>query len=282
MLPILALATLALATPAPITVSFTSDSVYKNESIISPKEVIEQDDGLYTIVLEEDKLLGYCIYDNKETAHIDGLKFDDEFVVDWMVKDVDLAVEHTILVKTTYTDDIAGMLASAKNGDWSRALANPLILFQLFYYIIAALSIILGGFGIFKSKDKKVKSANEISSVITKKTEASATFLQDKISSLINDTINPVVTKLQTQNQKIIEAFILSQSGGKDSRLALIDLLKSTAIEDTSLISDTASKAVEEAFDLKEKAKAEADKTVKEIAEGVFEDKKDDANNVRF
>ena len=128
MLQLLALATLALSIPAPITVNFTSDSVYTHESIITQKDVIKQDNDLYTIVLEQDHLLGYCIYDNQDTPYIDGLKFDDEFVTNYIIENVDLSVEHTILIKTVYTDDVAGMLVAAKDGDWSRILSNPLII----------------------------------------------------------------------------------------------------------------------------------------------------------
>jgi len=272
MLPVLALATLALAAPAPITVNFTSDSVYKNESIITPKEVIEQEDGLYTIVLEEDKLLGYCIYDNKDTAYIDGLKFDDQFVTNYIVKDVDLELEHSILVKTTYTDDIAGMLAAAKDGDWSRILANPLIIIQIGYYLLAAISLIVGGIGVFKARVKKVKDHNQIANSVDKHANDAAEALKVEAINLVTGIVTPVFDKLRTQNQAIIEALVLAQSGDKDSKLALINLLKNTATEDVTLVTDGITKAIESSTALKEKAKKEADKVVKEIASGNFID----------
>jgi hypothetical protein len=276
MLPILALATLALSTPAQITVNFTSDSVYTHESIIEPKEVVEQEDGYYTIVLQQDNLLGYCIYDNPETEYLDGLKFDDSFVTNYTIKGVDLSVEHNILIKTVYTDDIAGMLAAAKDGDFSKVLANPLMIIQLGYYILAAISIILGGFGLFKSKKKKIKTIDEITSSINEKALSSSTALQEVSTNLITSLITPTLEKLQTQNQAIIEAFILAQSGDKDSKLALVDLLKNTATEDVTLLSDNLIKAVEEAAKIKEKAKEEANKVIKEIASGNFEGNSED------
>lgn len=270
MLPILALATLALSTPAQITVNFTSDSVYTYESIIEPKEVIDQEDGYYTLILQQDNLLGYCIYDNPETEYLDGLKFDDSFVTNYTIKNIDFSIEHTFLIKTVYTDDIAGMLAAAKDGDFSKILSNPLMIIQLGYYILAAISIILGGFGIFKSKKKKIKTIDEITSSITEKARSSSTALQEVSTNLITSLITPTLEKLQTQNQAIIEAFILAQSGDKNSKLALVELLKNTATEDVTLLSDNLIKAVEEAAKIKEKAKEDANKVIKEIASGNF------------
>lgn len=274
MLPILALATLVSFTP---TITFTSDSVYKNENVLIIElqedkqfNYDEETQTYYTdlhqnLHLKQKEMLGYEIYDNPDTNYIDGLKFDGEFVTDWIIKDYDASVQHSFIIKTVYTDDVAGMFAAAKDGNWSIALSNPLILIQLFYYVLAAFSLILGGFGLFKSKGKKVKTANEIADTTSK-------VVKDKVIEILD----PIVNTIKSQNQHIIEAFILSQSGGKDSRLALIDLLKTTATEDVALISDAAIKSVNEASELKEKAKAEADEAVRKIAEG-FDDK-----NVRF
>ena len=274
MLPVFILATcFAAATPiAPITVQFTSDSVYKNEGIIVPKDLIKEEESeLYTIVLEEDKLLGYTIYDNPDTAYIDGLKFDDEFVSDWVVQHVDFTVEHVIHIKTVYTDDIAGMLAAAKNGDWSIALSNPLVLIQLIYYILAAGSVILGGFGLLKAKKSKIKTVDEITAAITTKATNTSKALETKVIELATSLVTPVFEKLKSQNQAIIEALVLAQSGDKDSKLALINLLKSTASDDITLLSEAMKKTIEEADLTKQKIKAEADKLVEEISEGNFD-----------
>jgi len=268
MLRLLALATLAVATPAPISVNFTEDSVYKYDSILIPKEVVEQEDGLYTLVFEQDKLLGYCIYDNQETEYLDGLKFDDEFVTNYTVKNVDLSVEHNILIKTTYTNDVAGMLASAKDGDWSRILSNPLILFQIFYYALAAISIIAGGFGLLKARKKKVKSSDEIANAVSERAYNASQTLTKKAVDLVTEIITPVFAKLQSQNKSIIEALILSQTGDKDAKLSLIKLLESTANEDVSLLSNEIIKAIENEDAMKAKVKEEAKKAVEQIAKG--------------
>lgn len=270
MLPLLALASLVI-TP---TVGFTSDSVYKNENIliIEVRENYEEDVLVSKdLLLKEKNLLGYTIYDNPDTEYIDGLKFDGSWVYDWTIKDYDDTVAHTFTVKTIYTDDVAGMLMAAKNGDWSIALSNPLIIFQLVYYTLAAISIILGGFGLLKSKKKKIKDHDIIANAVDTHAAASADALKLLASNLITEIVTPAFEKLNTQNQAIIEALILAQSGDKDSKLALINLLKSTASDDITLLSEAMKKTIEEADLTKQKIKAEADKLVEEISEGNFD-----------
>lgn len=265
---------LATLTFAPL-VTFTSDSVYKNENILTV-EVQEnyEEDVLVSkdLILSERNMLGYIIYDNPETEYIDGIKFDGEFIYNWTIKNYDDTTEHTLLVKTVYTDDIAGTLAAAKDGNWSRLLSNPLIVFQIGYYFLAAISIILGGFGLLKSKKKKIKTSEEIAAIVTNEAKLSATNLKTEALSLVTDIVTPVFTKLQTQNQAIIEALVLAQSKDKDAKLALINLLKDTATEDVSTVTDTITKAIEEADIAKTKAKEEATKLVNNIANGILED----------
>lgn len=275
MLQLLALATLAVSIPTSITVGFTNDSVYKQESIIDTKEVIEQEDGLYTIIFEQDKLLGYRIYDNPETEYLDGFKFDDAFVTNYTVSDVDLSLDHTILIKTVYTDDVAGMLAAAKDGDFSRLMANPLMVIQLVYYILAALSLVAGGVGLLKAKKSKVKDHDEIASSVASKATKASEELKNEAVNLISGIVTPVCEKLQSQNQAIIEALILAQSGDEGSKLALINLLKQTATEDVTLVSDNIIKSIKDANAFKEKVKEQASKVVEKIASGDFGDNSD-------
>ena len=274
MLSVLLLATLSTVTVpiAPITVEFTSDSVYRSESIIQPKEVIKEEDSeLYTIVLEEDKLLGYTIYDDSSTQYTEGLVFDDNYVTNWTVEHVDLSKEHKILVKTVYTEDVAGMLASAKDGDWSRALANPLILLQLFYYLLAAISLIIGGIGLFKAKVKKLKDHEQIAASVKEAADAQAKEMKEEAVVIVSEVVSPVISSFKVTQDNIIKAFILSQSGDKNAALDLVNLLQQSTETDVTHIADDVRKAIEDKFASREKAKAEAARVVKKIAKGSFE-----------
>lgn len=265
----LLLATLALATTpvAPISVKFTSDSVYTVESIISPKEVIaEETEGFYTIILEKDHLLGYTIYDNKDTEYIDGLKFDNAFVTNWMIEHVKLDEEHTILVKTVYTEDVAGMLAAAKDGDWSRLLSNPVTIFQLVYYKAATITLIVGGFGLFRSKRKKVKDHEQIASESASQVHNAAEVFKEEAIGVVTSIVTPVVNMVKDTRETMIKGFILAQSHNKTDSLQLIEMLKNSTDMDVDKISDDIRKAITDKFELKEKAKKEAADAVAAIA----------------
>lgn len=272
MLPILlALATTTLVAP---TIQFTTDSVYTKENIITVTDVtLDETTGLCTMYLEEDKLLGYCIYDNPETEYIDGLKFDDEYVTDWVVSGVDFSVEHIIHIKTTYTDDAAGMLMAAKDGDWSRLLSNPVILLQIAYYIVAFISIVVGGFGLVKSKNKKVKTAEEIASAVTKQ----ATVAKDQLVETTIALITPVFEKLNNQNADIIKALVMSKSKDNTDTLALLDLLKDSQTgEDITDLVERIKTALTELYEQQAKNVKDAKDTIEAIANGTFTDSVED------
>lgn len=278
MLPaLLALATLMMAAPttiAPISVNFTKDSVYKYESIITPSEVVEQENGLYTLVLEEDKLLGYCIYDNSDTPYLDGLKFDDEFVTNYTITDVDFSVEHTILVKTIYTNDVAGMLAAAKDGDWSKVMSNPLILIQLGYYVLAAISLIIGGFGLLKSKKKKIKDHDEIASAVSKQ----SVLAKEALVEALIAAIIPTFKEIGLQNASVVKALIMSKSNDNQDMMSLLDMLKSQ-LSDTEInnLVERIKAEANNAYNKKLIAEQKAKNTIKAIAEGNLKPKKEES-----
>jgi hypothetical protein len=281
-------------------VQFTNDSVYKNENILScevvenvltsektvehvdevtgevTEEIVQEEQLSKSLVFKENHLLGYTIYDNPETSYIDGLKFDDEWVTDWVVENFDDSVEHSIKVKTVYTDDVSGMLMAAKDGDWSKVLSNPLILLQIFYYILAAVSLILGGFGLLKSRKLKVKTANEFGATIGNEVSNQAGLAKDAIVEATVALIAPLFTRLNAQNSDIIKAIVLSKSSDNKDAVALLDLLKNTqSDEDISGLIDRIKEESQNAYT----AKLEAQKKAKEIVEGIVNDVKDD---VRF
>ena len=266
MLPLL-LATLFI-TP---TITFTSDSVYTDENVLTLEieNVYEEDEIVsQNLIMTPRTLLGYEIYDDKDTPYIDGILFDNATVYDWTIENFDGTVEHIISVKTIYTNDVAGMLAAAKNGNWAVALSNPIILIQLFYYILAALSLILGGFGLAKAKKQKVKTAEDIATAVEEKATASMEVIENNVTEYVTATLAPVLVNVETRIHAIIEALILAQSNDPNSKLALVKLLKNVSVESLEEISDTITKAIKEAKKVKDSAKKEATKLVTEIAKG--------------
>ena len=283
MLPIL-LASAALAlTPVSPTIQFTSDSVYTKNNILS-YEIVEHytEEEIPTLiskdlVLKENHLLGYTIYDVKETEYIDGLKIDGQFVFDWKVSDFDDTKDHLIQIKTFYTEDAAGILVAAKDGDWSLLLANPLVIFQIIYYVLAAISLIIGGFGLLKSKKSKVKTSEEIAGEVSKQ----ADLAKEHIIATTIALITPLFKKLNSQNSDIIKALVMSKSQNNNDTLALLDLLKNAQSgEDLTELVERIKKEAEEAFAKSATAKKEAIETIDAIADGVFKETEDDGTSI--
>ncbi len=245
--------------------TFTSDSVYKKDNILTV-EIQKEADSSVSLYLKQNYILGYEIYDNPETPYIDGLKVDDNFVTDWKVPNFTYDLDHIITIKTVYSSGVDGMIASAKDGDISKILANPLVLLQLGYYSLAAVSLIIGGFGLFKSRKLKLKSSEEIADAVTKQAELSKQKITDATIGILNNLVTPVFEKLKAQNQSIIEALVLAKSGKSEDIIAMIDLLKKSASEDISIITEQIKKSIEEANDLADKTKQEAIKVIKEIS----------------
>lgn len=244
---------------------FTSDSVYKKDNILTV-EVQKEADGYDTLLLKQNYVLGYEIYDNPETPYIDGLKVDDNFVTDWKIEHFTVNLDHTITIKTVYSNGVDGMLTAARDGDLSKILSNPLVLLQLGYYSLAAISLIIGGFGLFKSRKLKLKSSEEIASAVTKQAELSKQEITSATIGILDKLVSPVFEKLKAQNQSIIEALVLAKSGKSEDIIAMIDLLKKSASEDISVITEQIKKSIEEANNLAEKTKQEAIKVIKEIS----------------
>lgn len=274
----------ALLAVAP-TVRFTSDSAYVKERAIEwsavDKHVVETDDAtgdvvsdehFYTLSVKEGNVLGYCVYDNPDTAYIDGIKVDGEFLPsDWEVKGFDIESTHEILVKTVHSDDIAGWLASAKDGDFSALMSHPVVVIQFVYYGLAAISIILGGFGLLKSRKNKAKTSNEIAGKVTEaasKLNDLATEklqgIEDKALAIVMDVMTPALELIKKQNDTLLEATVLARSGDEQSTLALLDLLKKNSNEGIEGIADAVKAKIEESKAEAEKAKAEAIAAMKE------------------
>lgn len=279
------LATVALA--AAPTIRFTEDSVYKKDRIISVSVVENVDDGgdveSKTLLIDPNYVLGYEIYDVPETSEIEGLRLDGAPVYEWRVEGFDDTLEHVIDVRTVYTDDLAGSMMAAKDGDWSRLMSNPLIVLQFVYYGIAAVSTLVGFGGLAASRRKKIKSADQIAALVSGKAEESMAALtayankaiddlkaeyDAKLSDIVNGAVIPTMERLKTQYQSIMEAMILTKSGDKESTLALIELIRKSATEDPKEIAEKVRCEIERLDAERKKARAEAAETVAKIAEG--------------
>jgi hypothetical protein len=283
-----AVITLAL-TVAP-TIRFTSDSVYTNDKIIeyslsqtttTEYEEVEQTVGdsteivknitsetvNYALELKQNYVLGYDIYDDADTDYIDGIQMDGEWLTtSWAFADFDPNVEHTITVKTVYSDDISGMFAAAKNGDFSALLSNPVTIMQLFYYVLAAVSLGISGIAALKSKKKRVKTGEDIAAKVSDAANNSLDSLKSYAITTVNDMLTPVVTNIQSQYKNLLEAMVLSRSGDENSTLALLELLKNNLSDDGKILTESVKAQIQKTYNDACSAKNDAIKALKDAA----------------
>lgn len=277
------LAVLALAVMPKLV--FTSDSTYKQDKIldlsVSELSVLDRDDDTgdvvsdtkyYTLNVKENYVMGHDVFDDPNTEYVDGIKIDGKYLSsDWKVEDFNMDAEHVITVKTVYSNDVAGWFAMAKNGDFSAIMSNPITVLQLGYYVLAGASVVLGGFGLLKSKKRKVKTADEIAGAVASK----ASVLEDQFAnvthemeaqalSLVTDIVTPLVETLHKQNDTLIKATVLARNGDEVSTIALLDLLKETGAEGVADISEAVKKRIQESKAAAEQAKRDAIKAMKE------------------
>lgn len=228
LVPVLLLAT--LMTPS---VSFTEGSTYDGSKILTV-DVKEEYDGTHTLNLTENYVFGHEIYDNPETDYIDGIKIDGEYLTSWTVHHWDPTVEHNIEVKTVYTEDFAGALARAKDGDFSEIMKNPLMYIQMFYYGLNTVSIILSVLALraFKKNNKQV--ATEIDEKVVDRVNTGIDNIISLVSVALDKFGTVVVNEIHKEYQAIIKAQILSHSGKDEDVVTLLDLLNNVSTENIS------------------------------------------------
>lgn len=266
---------LATFTPVMPNMSFTSDSVYKCDDILTADfEKCENFEETYLVdvYLKENKLLGYKIYNDPSTPYVDGIKWDGEWLADdWIIRNVDFSKEHTLQIKTVYTTDYAGMIMSAKDGDWSLMLQNPENVLKLVYYALATVSIVFGGFSLLRNRKFKLNIKDQIATALAEKSEEFKTNAEFKINSFV-DGITPVIEAQEAKYNNIIKGLMLSQSKDAQDTLALIELLeKSNDKEEILKVAEQIKTKVTTKAEAKAAEIAEAKAAVQAIAKETVE-----------
>lgn len=184
--------------------------------------------------------VGYVIYDSPDTPYIDGIRVNGstvdstKFAIDWTQD-----LNYEVIVKVDYAEGIVGDLARMSDGtyDWTKLLENPVGLLMALYYILATLSVAIGIFAMWFGKNKKVKTANEISKSVEEKAHESA-------MSVIEDKVIPIVTSFQNTSQALVKAFALTTSKSKEAPTALLDVLQTVSSTDAVAAIEQAKAAI--------------------------------------
>lgn len=265
MIKLLLATTLFAATPVS-TIQYTSDSVITKGISLEVTTVEE----VTTAKIVVDLPVGYVIYDDASTAYIDGIKVNDEYLAsDYIIPEYDESKEYTIFVKTVYDQGISGIIASIQDGtyDYGKLLSNPIMLLQAGYYLLAAISIIVGGFGILKSKKWKAVNAEAWKKEAEAKIALARETTTKEITDFLTSDLVPLLQQTLSNEQSIIKAIALSTSKNKNAPEAILDLLQQiTSNTDTVKIIEQAKAAIAEANKQKEESIAKAKEALEEIS----------------
>jgi hypothetical protein len=192
--------------------------------------------------------IGHVIYDNPDTAYIDGIRVNGK-TVDSLVIPVTQGTSYEVVIRTVYEEGLLGDVAKIIDGtfDFSTIVENPIMLLTAIYYVISIASILVASISTIMSKRKKVKSADEIAS----KVDESAKNAVEKIRTEVTETVLaeaiPILTTILEDMHNVVTAVVLSTSKNKEAPLAMLDTFqKSATSTDVTALIDSIRKKVSE------------------------------------
>lgn len=179
---------------------------------------------------------GYEIYDSPDTEYIDGIRVNGNTVTSLKIPLEVGVTSYDILVKVAYSEGTSGMIAKLLSGKltFDDFMSSPVLLLQGFYYIIAAISLICSGIGVLKSKKKRVKTAEDIASLVDKRAAEVQKEFSEKFIDIVSKNFIPIINNAVATNQDVIKAVALSTSKAKTAPVELIELLQKSSNNDTA------------------------------------------------
>lgn len=261
-------------------VKFTSDSVC-TEGIYVELLYDELEEKLY-LALVTDLPTGYIIYDNIETDYTDGLKINDAYASlgnkPFKIYLDNPLTSYTIFVKTTYSDTMYGTIAKIQDGNATvlDLFENPVMLMQVIYYAIAAISIVAASALATRSKKIKVKTSEEVAaqtaSVYNTSNEEFRLKLTSELLGVVNEKLMPALNTCVNTNQNVVKAIAISNSKDKNAPVALLDVLREVADATVETVVDEAIASAEKHIEESEARKTETITALHDIAESASTD----------
>ena len=256
-----------------VTVLYTSDSVDRKGVSTEPyTDTLKFETGF---IITVDTSLGVEVYDDPSTAHIEGIRVNGQEVNSRIIPiDLDNPQEYIVEVRLVYSEGLLGTLAKISNGefDWNTIMQEPVLAMQLVYYAIAALSTILGGFGVLVSKKKKVKTADDIASKVDERVREGCTTFAVAYTDVLKENLVPIFNDLVHTNQAVIKALTLSTSKNKEAPVALLDLLKEVSDVNVEKTIDEAREEVLKNIALTEEKRENIHNVLHNIANGTYQE----------
>ena len=248
-----------------VNIIYTDDSVISSGILTGSEVDLLSKQVLFTI--EPNLPAGYVIYDDPSTDYIDGIRLNGNTVTSYKVPiDYTQDVDFTLVVKIVYAEGFTGALAQISDGtfDWTKLLENPIGLIMALYYVLATVSVVVSIVALWTGKNKKVKTANDISKSVTNSADAAA-------SKIIEEQVMPVVTAFQNTAQGLVKAFALTTSKSKEAPTALLDVLQSISSTDAAAAICQAKTLIAENRAAAETARQQTVENLKNIAQTVQE-----------
>lgn len=186
--------------------------------------------------------LGYAIYDDPETEIIDGIRINGTEVSSLRIP---MSAETTVFryevaVRTVYVEGASGDLAQILDGtyDYTQLLTNPVIIFQLAYWVFMALAGFIGLVTVIRNKGVKVKTSDEIASKVTENVGDFRQQIIDIVTDTVKAEILPLAQASVKSGKEAVKAIVLSTSKSKDAPSALLDVFKESSDIDIASIVD--------------------------------------------
>lgn len=190
----------------------------------------------------EDLPMGYVIYDDKSTPHIEGVRVNGEAVtsLEYAIDANAIVSEYKVDVKIVYAEGVFGDLAQMSDGtyDWSKLLSNPIVVLQAVYYALAVLSVAAGILAAFFSRNKKAKTADEIAAKVDEAAKSSLEDIKKEVVDTVMAEATPVLQNILNDMQNVVKAIVIFTSKSKDAPIALLDTLQQTSDISVSKIID--------------------------------------------
>lgn len=227
------------------TVTYMSDSVASQGILLEPyTDTLKFETGF---TIKTNLQSGIEIYDDPTTPIIEGIRVNGTEITELKVPvDLNDPQNYLVEVRLTYSEGLAGTIAKVSNGDfdWNTVMEEPLLAMQVVYYTIAALSILIGGLGVSTSKKKKVKTADDIASLVDKRVKEGCEAFAIQYADLLKTNMLPVFNTVVDTNKAVVKAITISTSKTKEAPIALLDVLKDISDVDIEKAIDEARQEV--------------------------------------
>lgn len=175
------------------------------------------------------KVSPYVLY-KVETVTVNGVAItpNNDGIYEFLLVEGENKVSATFVVNKAELETIAGVLADARNGDWSNIFTLDNMLTFISWIITTLLS---SGFFITLIKSKKIqsKTASEISGAVevlinSKFGEMAEKFLKDAIMPIM-EKYNVSIEYMEKTMKALSRCFVEAQKNTPESRLAIMEIL---------------------------------------------------------